>query len=134
MEKKHRVEVLRALLEMHEQQREPDDEYIKGLRQRLKARRNNLRTCGHSDADGKIPRYFSLHAGTIISETCLKIKHHWSKSEARRRNNEVGVPFNGGAAILAIREIIDCINASGLATNVATVSALSSPTGTWHGC
>ena len=36
MEKKHRVEVLRALLEMHQQQHEPDDEYIKGLRQRLK--------------------------------------------------------------------------------------------------
>src|SRR3954454_821385 len=25
-----------------------------------------------------------------ISETCSKIKHHWSKSEATRRNNEVG--------------------------------------------
>ena len=36
MEKKHRVEVLQALLEMHEQQNELDDEYIKGLRQRLK--------------------------------------------------------------------------------------------------
>jgi DNA-binding SARP family transcriptional activator len=36
MEKKHRVEVLRALLEMHQQQDEPDDEYVKGLRQRLK--------------------------------------------------------------------------------------------------
>jgi hypothetical protein len=36
MEKTRRVEVLRALLEMHQQQREPDDEYIKGLRQRLK--------------------------------------------------------------------------------------------------
>ena len=47
MEKKHRVEVLRALLEMHQQQHEPDDEYIKGLRQRLKRRRHNLRTCGH---------------------------------------------------------------------------------------
>jgi hypothetical protein len=35
-EKKHRIEVLGALLEMHQQQHEPDDEYIKGLRQRLK--------------------------------------------------------------------------------------------------
>ena len=31
MEKKHRVEVLRALLEMHQQQHERDDEYIKRL-------------------------------------------------------------------------------------------------------
>jgi len=53
MEKKHRIEVLRALLEMHQQQHEPDDEYIKGLRQRLKGRRNNLRTCGHSDEQGE---------------------------------------------------------------------------------
>ena len=45
MEKERRVEVLRALLEMHEQQNELDDEYIKGLRQRLKRRRHNLRTC-----------------------------------------------------------------------------------------
>jgi hypothetical protein len=42
MEKKHRVEVLRALLEMHEQQHEPDDEYIKSLRQRLKAAQKQL--------------------------------------------------------------------------------------------
>ena len=42
MEKKHRVEVLRALLEMHEQQRQPDDEYIKSLRQRLKAAQKQL--------------------------------------------------------------------------------------------
>src|SRR5262249_44035212 len=28
-----------------------------------------------------------------ISETCTKIKHHWSKSDARRRNNEVQVLF-----------------------------------------
>ena len=42
MEKKHRVEVLRALLEMHEQQHEPDDEYIKGLRQRLKGAQKQL--------------------------------------------------------------------------------------------
>jgi hypothetical protein len=28
-EKKRRIEVLRALLEMHQQQHEPDDEYIK---------------------------------------------------------------------------------------------------------
>ena len=46
MEKKRRVEVLRALLEMHQQQHEPDDEYIKGLRQRLKGaqrERENMR-------------------------------------------------------------------------------------------
>ena len=42
MEKKHRVEVLRALLEMHQQQDEPDDEYIKGLRQRLKKAQTQL--------------------------------------------------------------------------------------------
>jgi hypothetical protein len=34
--KRHRVEGLRTLLQMHQQQRELDDEYIKGLRQRLK--------------------------------------------------------------------------------------------------
>jgi transcription elongation factor GreA-like protein len=41
-EKKRRIEVLRALLEMHQQQHEPDDEYIKSLRQRLKAAQNQL--------------------------------------------------------------------------------------------
>ena len=41
-EKKHRIEVLRALLEMHQQQHEPDDEYIKSLRQRLKAAQKQL--------------------------------------------------------------------------------------------
>ena len=42
MEKKHRVEVLRALLETHEQHHHPDDEYIKGLRQRLKGAQKQL--------------------------------------------------------------------------------------------
>ena len=42
MEKKHRVEGLRALLEMHQQQHEPDDDYIKGLRQRFKGARGQL--------------------------------------------------------------------------------------------
>jgi len=42
IEKKHRVEALRVLLEMHQQQREPDDEYIKGLRQRLKQAQTQL--------------------------------------------------------------------------------------------
>jgi hypothetical protein len=42
MDKKRRIEVLRALLEMHQQQREPDDEYIKGLRQRLKGAQKQL--------------------------------------------------------------------------------------------
>ena len=42
MDKKRRVEVLRALLEMHQQQHEPDDEYIKGLRQRLKGAQKQL--------------------------------------------------------------------------------------------
>ena len=42
MKKKHRVEGLRALLEMHQQQYEPDDEYIKGLRQRLKGAQRQL--------------------------------------------------------------------------------------------
>jgi hypothetical protein len=41
-EKRHRIEVLRALLEMHQQQHEPDDEYIKSLRQRLKAAQKQL--------------------------------------------------------------------------------------------
>jgi len=35
-DKKHRVEGLRTLLQMHQQQHELDDEYIEGLRQRLK--------------------------------------------------------------------------------------------------
>ena len=42
VEKKNRVEVLRALLEMHQQQHEPDDEYIKDLRQRLKQAQRQL--------------------------------------------------------------------------------------------
>jgi hypothetical protein len=42
MEKKHRVEVLRALLEMHLQQRELDGEYIKGLRRRLQQAQTQL--------------------------------------------------------------------------------------------
>jgi hypothetical protein len=42
MEKKHRVEVLRALLEMHQQQHDPDDAYMKGLRQRLKQAQRQL--------------------------------------------------------------------------------------------
>jgi len=42
IEKKHRIEVLGALLEMHQQQHEPDDEYIKGLRQRLKGAQKQL--------------------------------------------------------------------------------------------
>ncbi len=42
MEKKRRVEVLRALLETHQQQHEPDDEYIKGLRQRLNQAQKQL--------------------------------------------------------------------------------------------
>jgi hypothetical protein len=41
MEKKRRVDVLRALLEMHQQQHE-HDEYIKGLRQRLKREQTQL--------------------------------------------------------------------------------------------
>jgi transcription elongation factor GreA-like protein len=41
-EKKHCVEVLRALLKMQQQQHEPDDEYIKGLRQRLKGAQKQL--------------------------------------------------------------------------------------------
>jgi len=42
IEKKHRVEGLRALLEMHQQQRAPDNGYIKGLRQRLKQAQTQL--------------------------------------------------------------------------------------------
>jgi hypothetical protein len=46
MEKKRRVEVLRALLETHRQQHEPDDEYIKGLRQRLNQAQTQLENMG----------------------------------------------------------------------------------------
>jgi hypothetical protein len=42
VEKKNRVEVLRALLEMHQQQHKLDLEYIKGLRQRLKQAQTQL--------------------------------------------------------------------------------------------
>ena len=42
IDKKHRVEGLRSLLEMHQQQHEPDDKYIKGLRQRLKQSQRQL--------------------------------------------------------------------------------------------
>src|SRR6478609_3763656 len=38
---------------------------------------------------------FLARLSPAISETCSKIKHHWSKSEARWRNNEVGISFNG---------------------------------------
>jgi hypothetical protein len=41
VDKRRRVEVLRALLEMHQQQRE-HDKYIKGLRQRLKREQTQL--------------------------------------------------------------------------------------------
>src|SRR5918996_4668488 len=34
---------------------------------------------------------FLARLSPAISEPCLKIKHHWSKSEAKRRNNEVGI-------------------------------------------
>src|SRR4029077_12698025 len=36
---------------------------------------------------------FLARLSPAISETCLKRRHHWSKSEARRRNNEVRIPF-----------------------------------------
>src|SRR5438093_1178411 len=29
-----------------------------------------------------------------ISETCLKIRHHWSKSEVGQRNNELGIALH----------------------------------------
>ena len=41
VDKRRRVEVLRALLEMHQKQRE-HDKYIKGLRQRLKREQTQL--------------------------------------------------------------------------------------------
>ena len=41
-EKKHRVEVLRALLETHEQHHHLGDEYTKDLRQRLKQEQRQL--------------------------------------------------------------------------------------------
>ena len=41
-EKKHRVEVLRALLETHEHHHHLGDEYTKGLRQRLKQAQRQL--------------------------------------------------------------------------------------------
>jgi hypothetical protein len=42
MEKERRVEVLRSLLEMYQQQHQPDGEYVKGLRQRLKRAQTQL--------------------------------------------------------------------------------------------
>jgi predicted enzyme involved in methoxymalonyl-ACP biosynthesis len=42
MEKKHRVESLRAFLKMHRQRHELDDEYIKGLRLRLQQAQTQL--------------------------------------------------------------------------------------------
>ena len=53
-----------------------------------------------------------------------KIKHHWSKSEAKRPNNELRNSLHGGIPALEIREIIRCINASDLTINVATISLL----------
>jgi hypothetical protein len=38
-----------------------------------------------------------------------------------------------GVAILAIREIIGCINACGLITNVAAISAVVLALETWYG-
>jgi len=52
------------------------------------------------------------------------MKHLLPKSEAIWRNDEVQISLHE-AAILSIREMIDRINASGLATNVATLSALA---------
>src|SRR5258707_9388173 len=37
---------------------------------------------------------FLARLSPVIYETCSKIKHHWSKSDARRRNNEVRISFN----------------------------------------
>ena len=45
VDKRRRVEVLRALLEMHQQQHE-HEEYIKGLRQRLKREQTQLENTG----------------------------------------------------------------------------------------
>src|SRR5258707_7479686 len=38
---------------------------------------------------------FLARLSPAISETCIKIKHHWFKSEARWHNNEAGIPFAG---------------------------------------
>ena len=40
---------------------------------------------------------FLARLSPAISETCSKIKHHWSKFEARRRNNEVGISLTGSS-------------------------------------
>src|SRR6476659_4666011 len=37
---------------------------------------------------------FLARLSPAISGTCSKIKHHWSKSDARRHNNEGGISFN----------------------------------------
>src|SRR5262245_19591135 len=37
---------------------------------------------------------FLVRLSLATSETCSKIKHHWSKSEATRRNNEDWISFN----------------------------------------
>src|SRR5260370_13343481 len=38
---------------------------------------------------------FLARLSPAISETCPKIRHHWSKFEAARRNNDVGIHLSG---------------------------------------
>src|SRR5216117_685984 len=38
---------------------------------------------------------FLARLSPAISETCPKIKHHWPKSEAGRRNNDVEIHLHG---------------------------------------
>jgi len=66
---------------------------------------------------------FLARLSLAISGTCPKIKHHWPKFEATRRNNECGISANEEIAILAINEIIVRITTSGSITNVATIFA-----------
>jgi len=58
----------------------------------------------------------------MFAEKCPKIKHQWSTFETRWRNNDVGISLHRGVAILAIGEIIVCINASVSTINVAIIS------------
>src|SRR5262249_1508564 len=64
---------------------------------------------------------FPARLSSAISETCPKVKHRWSKSDARWPNNELRNLLHEVSSF-GIREIFRCINTSGLAINVAIIS------------
>ena len=53
-----------------------------------------------------------------------KVKHHWSKSEAKRPNNELRNSLRREYPLWRLEKIIRCINASDLTINVAGPSPL----------